>query len=75
MGPDQDLLPGRLGHGGVTAVDNRLFLPRYRSGMPWRDLPERFGDCEAVHTRFTHWTKACVRKRVFEHLTEDADNE
>jgi hypothetical protein len=40
-----DLLPGREGSVGVTAADNRLFveavLCRYRTGMPWRDLPER----------------------------------
>jgi hypothetical protein len=44
----KDLLPGREGHVGVTAKDNRLFveavLYRYRAGIPWRDLPERFGD-------------------------------
>ena len=44
----RDLLPGQKGHVGVTAADNRLFveavLYRYRTGMPWRDLPERFGD-------------------------------
>jgi transposase len=44
----KDLLPGREGTVGVTAQDNRLFveavLCRYRAGMPWRDLPERFGD-------------------------------
>src|SRR3954470_30822 len=43
----RDLLPGRVGHVGVTAKDNRLFveavLYRYRAGIPWRDLPERFG--------------------------------
>jgi hypothetical protein len=47
----KDLLPGRLGHVGVTAADNRLFveavLYRYRTGMPWRDLPKRFGDWKA----------------------------
>ena len=36
----KDLLPGREGSVGVTAVDNRLFveavLYRYRTGMPWR---------------------------------------
>ena len=41
----KDLLPGREGSVGVTAADNRLFveavLYRYRTGMPWRDLPER----------------------------------
>lgn len=42
----KDLLPGRASTVGVTAKDNRLFveavLYRYRSGIPWRDLPERF---------------------------------
>ena len=51
----KDLLPGREGTVGVTAQDNRLFveavLCRYRAGMPWRDLPERFGDFRVVHTR------------------------
>ena len=41
----KDLLPGREGHVGGTAKDNRLFveavLYRYRAGTPWRDLPER----------------------------------
>ena len=53
----KDLLPGREGHVGVTAKDNRLFveavLYRYRAGIPWRDLPERFGDWNKVHTRFS----------------------
>ena len=44
----RDLLPGRAGHVGVTAQDNRRFveavLYRDRAGIPWRDLPERFGD-------------------------------
>ncbi len=34
------LLPGREGHVGVTAADNRLFIEamlyRYRAGIPWR---------------------------------------
>src|ERR1700732_4177226 len=41
----RDVLPGREGHVGATAKDNRLFveavLYRYRAGIPWRDLPER----------------------------------
>ena len=30
---------------------------RYRSGIPWRDLPERFGDFRVVHTHFRRWSK------------------
>jgi transposase len=73
------LLPGREGSVGVTAADNRLFveavLYRYRTGMPWRDLPERFGDGVKVHLRFSRWAKSGVWERVFQYLAADADNE
>ena len=73
------LLPGQQGWIGVTAADNRLFvaavLYRYRAGIPWRDLPERFGDGVKVHRRFSRWAKSGVWQRVFEHLAADADNE
>jgi transposase len=63
----------------VTAADNRLFveavLYRYRAGIPWRDLPERFGDWNNTHRRFSRWAKSGVWKRVFQHLAADADNE
>ena len=75
----KDLLPGSEGWVGVTAHDNRLFIEavlyRYRAGIPWRDLPERFGDPVQVHTRFSRWPKREVWRRVFEHLAADADNE
>ena len=68
----KDLLPGLEGWVGVTAADNRLFveavLYRYRTGMPWRDLPERFGDGIKVHLRFSRWAKSGVWERVFQHL-------
>jgi transposase len=75
----KDLLPGRKGSVGVTARDNRLFveavLYRYRAGIAWRDLPERFGNPIKVHTRFSRWSKTGVWQRVFEHLAQEADNE
>lgn len=74
----KDLLPGRPGYVGVTARDNRLFveavLYRYRAGIPWRDLPERFGDFRVVHTRFARWARTGVWARVFEALAVDADH-
>ena len=73
------LLPGREETVGVTAKDNRLFveavLYRYRAGIPWRDLPERFGHWSVVHTRFSRWAKSGVWERIFNHLAADADNE
>ena len=74
-----DLLPGRAGHVGATAQDNRRFVEaviyRYRAGISWRDLPERFGDWKNTHRRFSRWAKAGVWERVFERLASEADNE
>ena len=73
------LLPGRPGSVGVTAKNNRLFvdavLYRYRAGIPWRCLPEDFGNGVAVHLRFSRWAKNGVWNKVFQHLAADADNE
>lgn len=56
----KDLLPGRRGSVGCAAKDNRLFveavLYRYRAGIPWRDLPERFGDWKNIHRRWSRWS-------------------
>jgi transposase len=75
----KDILPGREGHVGGTAVDNRLFveavLYRFRTGMPWRDLPGRFGHWKSVHQRFSRWAKSGVFDRIFRLLASDADNE
>ena len=75
----KDLLPGRDGYVGRTSRDNRLFvdavLYRYRSGIPWRDLPERFGDFRVVHTRHSRWSRSGVWERIFQALAQDADNE
>jgi len=64
---------------GGTAADNRLFveavLYRYRAGIPWRDLPERFGDWKIVHQRFGRWAKNGVFERIFKMLASDHDNE
>src|SRR3982751_4411324 len=73
------LWPGREGPVGVTAQDNRLFveavLYRYRAGIPWRDLPERFGAWKKVHTRFSRWAQSGVWQKLFQMLAADADNE
>jgi transposase len=75
----KNLLPGREGTVGVTAQDNRLFIEavlyRYRAGIPWRDLPSRFGDFRVVHTRHSRWSKKGIWEMVFQHLAQDSDNE
>jgi transposase len=50
------LLPGKASDPGATARDNRLFLEAVlwmvRTGSPWRDLPEMFGNRNSVFRRF-----------------------
>ena len=74
----QDLLPGRPGQHGGVAKDNRLFIDAVlwigKTGAPWRDLPERFGDWNNVWHRFDRWAKKGVWQRVFEAL-QDPDLE
>jgi transposase len=64
---------------GRPAVDNGLFveavLYRYRAGIPWLELPERFGAFRVVHTRFSRWAAGGVLQAVFEHLAKDAEDE
>ena len=75
----QHLLPGREETVGVTATDNRLLveavLYRDRAGIPWRDLPARFGDWNTIHRRHRRWSERGVWRTVCEHLAADADNE
>lgn len=57
----KDILPGQPNDVAVTTRDNRLFveavLYRYKTGIPWRDLPERFGDFRVIHNRFSGWSQ------------------
>jgi putative transposase len=70
----EGLLPGREGCPGAHAEDNRLFVNAViwiaRTGAPWRDLPERFGNWNSVFQRFNRWAKAGVWQRVFEALRD-----
>src|SRR6478672_4342206 len=59
----RDLLPGR----GPKA-DNRLFVDAVlwvaRTGSPWRDLPEGFGNWNSAWRRFRRWAQAGVWGKV-----------
>ena len=75
----EHLMPGRPEDPGVTAKDNRAFVKAVlwiaRTGVGWRDLPERFGNWNSVFHRFNRWAKAGVWARVMEALGADADLE
>jgi transposase len=74
----ESLLPGQNSDPGVTAADNRLFLNAVlwiaRTGAPWRDLPERFGNWNSAWRRFDRWARKRVWERVFREL-QDPDLE
>ena len=79
MAKNRTIVARKKGDVGVTAKDNRLFveavLYRYRSGIAWRDLPERFGDYRVVHTRFSRWAEKGIWEKIFKILAEDSNNE
>lgn len=60
----RELLPGKEGDPGRTAVDNRLFVNAVlfvlKTGIPWEDLPGRYGKRNSVWKRFDHWCAAGV---------------
>jgi transposase len=80
-------LPGHSGHVGVTAKNNRLFIEavlyRFRAGIPWRDLPEHFGNTATerglrwhrVYVRFHRWSKQGLWQKVFAQLAQEPNNE
>lgn len=72
------LLPGQPGQHGKVAKDNRLFIDAVlwiaKTGAPWRDLPEYFGNWNSAWRRLDRWAKKGVWPRAFEAL-QDPDLE
>ena len=72
-------LPGKPGDRGVTASDNRRFLEavlwRVRTGSPWRDLPEAFGNWNSTFRRFRRWANAGIFESLFNALSGAPDFE
>lgn len=64
----QPLLPNKPR--GVPRVDDRRVLNGIffvlRSGMPWADLPERYGPYTTVYNRFNRWRKKGVWDQLME---------
>ena len=64
---------------GSTGRDNRMFVEGVlwivRTGSPWRDLPEAFGEWNSVFRRFSRWSLKGVWWRIFEAMSDDPDFE
>lgn len=46
-----------------------------RTGIQWRDLPERFGRWNSVFKRFNLWSKKGVLQKLFQSISSDNDPE
>jgi transposase len=72
--PAEDGRPGR-----PCELPNRTFMNAIfyiaKTGVQWRDLPERFGPWKTVHNRFSRWNKRGVFQKVLDEFSKDADHE
>ncbi|NUV50701.1 IS5 family transposase [Streptomyces sp. CAI-78] len=69
-------LPPLGGRGGRwndhrTVVNGILF--RVRTGVPWRDLPERYGSWKTVYERHRRWSADGTWDRILQSVQADAD--
>ena len=69
------LLPGKAGDPGRTGEDNRRFVNAVlfvlKTGIPWSDLPERYGKSNSVWKRFDRWCAKGTWETVFRELGEE----
>ena len=69
------LLPGQPGQHGGVAEDNRWFIDAVlyvaRTGIPWEDLPARFGKHNSAWRRFDRWAKQGRWKAIMDALRDD----
>ncbi|WP_107481163.1 IS5 family transposase [Streptomyces sp. IMTB 2501] len=71
-------LPKSVGRGGRwknhrTVINGILF--RQRTGIPWRDLPTRFGKWKTCHDRHRRWSADGTWERILRSVQADADAE
>ena len=70
----KDLLPGKAGDPGRTAADNRLFVDAVlyvlKTGIPWEDLPARFGKPNTVWKRYDRWCANDVWQEIVRALSD-----
>lgn len=72
----QKVLP-KVRPGPKSAQGDRQFIDavlyRAKTGVAWRDLPERFGPWKSVYNRFSNWAKRGLWERVFKALQLEVD--
>jgi len=65
--------------GPKPRIGDRAFIDaviyRAKTGVPWRDLPERFGPWKSVYNRFSNWAKAGIWELLFAALAIELDED
>lgn len=73
----EPLLPWRA-QGRKSELGDRSFVDaviyRAKTGIPWRDLPERFGPWKTVYNRFSNWAVKDAWADVFRALRIEVDD-
>lgn len=71
------LLPPEKPAVGTPNKEHRTIINgilwRFRTGAPWRDLPERYGPWSTVYSRFRRWRLAGIRDRVLAAVQREED--
>ena len=69
----QPLLPPQRGRRSLKGerrfIDAVYFV--IATGIPWRDLPRRYGKWKTVYNRFNNWSKRGVWERIFKAVQVD----
>lgn len=59
-------------HRGRPSKKTRTFIEaviyRFRTGIPWRDLPPIFGPWKTIYNRFNNWSKRGYFLEIFSML-------
>ena len=68
----------RRPQGRKSTLGDRLFIDavlfRIKTGVPWRDLPERFGPWKSVYNRFANWAAKDHWAVIFRELQLEIDD-
>jgi len=64
---------------GVPRVDDRRvingILWRFRTGSPWRDVPERYGPRTTLYNRFVRWRARGIWDQLLSAVSEAYDGD